>query len=41
MDAINAHGPLINARLHDILARVQEITLHNVRHGASMALAAT
>ena len=33
-------GPLINARLHDILACVQEITLHGVRHGASVALAA-
>ena len=39
--SINALGPLINARLHDILARVQEITLHGVCHGASVALAAT
>ena len=37
--AINARGPLINARLHDILAHVQEITLHGIRHGASVALA--
>ena len=40
MNAINARGPLINARLHDILDRVQEIALHNVRHGASVALTA-
>ena len=38
-DAVNARGPFINARLHDILARVQEIALHGVHHGASMALA--
>ena len=38
-DAANASGPLINACLHDILARVQEIALHGVRHGASVALA--
>ena len=34
-DAINARGPLIDAHLQDILARVQEIALHSVRHGAS------
>ena len=39
-DAVNAQGPLINARLHDILARVQEIALHDVLHGALVALAA-
>ena len=38
--AINAWGPLINACLHNIPARVQEIALHGVRHGASVALAA-
>ena len=38
-DAISARGPLINVHLHDILARIQEIALHGVRHGASMALA--
>ena len=32
-DAVNARGPLINAR-------VQEIALHGVRHGASVALTA-
>ena len=37
-DAINARGPLINARLHDILAHIQEIALHGIRHGASVAL---
>ena len=38
VDAINARGPLIDARLHDVLARVQEIALHDVRHGAVVAL---
>ena len=39
-DAVNAQGSLINARLQDILARVQEITLHGVCHGMSVALTA-
>ena len=39
-DDVNARASLINARLHDVLARVQEITLHGVRHGASVALTA-
>jgi len=39
VDAVNAWGPLINARLHDVLARVQEIALHGVRHDTSVALA--
>ena len=34
-------APPINARLHDILARVQEIALHGVRHDASVALTTT
>ena len=38
MDAVNARGSLINARLHDAPACVQEIVLHNVRHGAVVAL---
>ena len=37
-DAVNARGSLIDAHLQDILARVQEIALHGVRHGASVAL---
>jgi len=37
--AVNAQGPFINAHLHDVLAHVQEITIHGVRHGASVALA--
>ena len=37
--AVNARVPLINARLHDILACVREIALHGVRRGASVALA--
>ena len=40
MDIVNAWGPLINARLHDILAHVQEIALHGVHHDVSVALAA-
>ena len=39
-NAVNAQGPLINAHLHDVPAYVQEIALHGVRHGASVALAA-
>ena len=39
-DVVNAWGSLINARLQDIPARVQEIALHGVRHGASVALTA-
>ena len=38
MDAINARGSFFNAGLQDILAHVQEIALHGVRHGASVAL---
>ena len=38
VDAVNARGSLINARLHDILACVREIALHGVRHGAAVAL---
>ena len=41
MDAINARGSLINARLQDILARAQEIALHGVRDGASVVLTTT
>ena len=37
--AVNTRGPFINAQLHDILAHVQEITLHDIHHGASVALA--
>ena len=39
-DAVNARGSLIDARLQDILAHIQEIALHGVRHGASLALTA-
>ena len=39
-DAINARGSLIDAHLQDISACVQEIALHGVRHGASVALTA-
>ena len=40
VDAINAWGSLINARLQDIPACTQEIALHGVRHVASMVLTA-
>ena len=40
MDAVNARGSLINARLQDILAHTQEITLHGVHHSTSVALTA-
>ena len=40
IDAVNARGSLIDAHLQDIPARVQEIALHGVRHGASVALTA-
>jgi len=39
-DAVNTRGSLINARLHDIPSHVQEITLHGIHHGASVALTA-
>ena len=39
MMVINARDPFINVHLHDVLARVQEIALHGVHHGASVALA--
>ena len=39
-DAVNARGPLIDARLQDILAGIQVIALHGIRHGASVALTA-
>ena len=37
--AVNARGPLLNNRLHDVPARVQEITLHGVYRGVVVALA--
>ena len=40
VDAVNAWGSLINVRLQDIPARVQEIALHGFHHGASVALTA-
>ena len=40
VDAINARGSLINARLHDVPAHVREIALHGFRHGAAVALTA-
>jgi len=39
MTVVNARGPFINTHLHDVSAYVQEIALHGVHHGASVALA--
>ena len=39
-DIVNARGSPIDTRLHDISARVQEIALNGVHHGASVALTA-
>ena len=38
VDAVNAWGSLIDTRLQDISAHIQEIALHGVHHGASVAL---
>ena len=38
--AANVAVDVVNARLQDILARVREIALHGIRHGASVALTA-
>ena len=40
MEAVNAWGAPIDARLQDIPSHVQEIALHGVRHGAALALTA-
>ena len=37
---VNARGTVLVVRLHDIPNRVRDVTLHDVRHGAAMALAA-
>jgi len=37
---VNARGAALVACLHDIPNRVREVTLHGIRHGAAMALAA-
>ena len=39
MMAVNARGPLLNNRLHDLSARIQEITLHDIDRGSAVALA--
>ena len=39
--AVNARGPLLINRLHDIPARAHEIAIHGIRRGAAVALAAT
>ena len=38
VDAINARGSPIAARLQDIPTHVQKIALHGVRHGAAVVL---
>ena len=40
VDAVNARGSSIDARLQDVPVRVQEIALHGVRHGVVVALTA-
>ena len=40
VDAVNARGSLIDARLQDVSVRVREIALHGIRHGAAVALTA-
>ena len=40
MGFVNARGAVPVVRLHDIPNHVREVTLHGVRHGAAMALAA-
>ena len=40
VDTVNARGSPIDTRLQDIPACVQEIALHGVHHGASVALTA-
>ena len=37
---VNARGAILVVRLPDIPNYVREVTLHGVRHGAAMALAA-
>ena len=37
-DAVNARGSPIDVCLQDILAHVQEIALHGIRHGAVVVL---
>ena len=39
-DAVNARGSPIDARLQDVPVHVREIALHDVRHGAAVALTA-
>ena len=38
VDAINARGSPIDARLQDIPTRIEKIALHGVRHGVAVAL---
>ena len=38
VDAVNAQGSPIDARLQDVPIRIWEIALHGVRHGAAVAL---
>jgi len=37
---VNARGAVPMVHLHDIPNHVKEVTLHGIRHGAAMALAA-
>ena len=40
VDAVNAQGSPIDARLQDVLVHIREIALHGVRHGLAVALTA-
>ena len=40
IDAVNARGSSIDARLQDVLVHVWEIALHGIHHGAAVALTA-
>ena len=40
VDAVNARGSSIDARLQDVLVHVREIALHGIHHGAAVALTA-
>jgi len=38
VDAVNARGSSIDARLQDVLVRIREIALHGIRHGVAVVL---
>jgi len=40
VDTVNAQGSSVDIRLQDIPARIQEVALHGIHHGALVALTA-